>query len=122
VEVVTPTELRVHGRGLRGLAPPRRVLDCQNSGTTLRLLAGLLAGRPFSSVLIGTDQLQGRPMGRVVAPLRAMGARVVGRQGGAYAPLTVGPADGPLRGGEHRLAVASAQVKSCILLAGLSAE
>ncbi len=122
VDAVSPTELRVHGLGLRGLRPPRRVLDCHNSGTTLRLLVGLLAGQPFASVLVGTDQLQGRPMGRVVAPLRRMGARITGREGGALAPLTVTPRDLPLRGVEHRLAVASAQVKSCLLLAGLQAD
>lgn len=123
VEAVSPTELRIHGRGLDGLREPEGVLDCQNSGTTLRLLAGLLAGRPFTSVLTGTPQLRGRPMARIAEPLRAMGATVLGRQGGKLAPLTLaGAAEHPLRGISYALPVASAQVKSCLLLAGLSAD
>jgi 3-phosphoshikimate 1-carboxyvinyltransferase len=120
IEVVTPTELIVHGRGANGLQEPNSVLDCGNSGTTIRLLAGLLAGQKFTSILNGTPQIRRRPMGRIVQPLRGMGAQIIGRQNGAYAPLGIAPVR--LRGMEYNLPVASAQVKSCLLLAGLYAE
>lgn len=122
VSVLAPsaTSRVVHGVGLRGWAEPEAALDCANSGTTLRLIAGLLAGQSFTSFLIGTPQLQRRPMGRITEPLRAMGARVVGRAGGRFAPLAIEGGQA-LRGGLHELSVASAQVKSCILLAGLYA-
>jgi 3-phosphoshikimate 1-carboxyvinyltransferase len=110
--------LRVEGRGLRGFSPPAASLDCGNSGTTMRLLAGLLAGQDFDSVLTGDASLSGRPMRRVADPLRAMGARI--ETTGGHAPLRITGA--PLRGIEYRLPVASAQVKSCVLLAGLLAE
>jgi len=119
IEVLTPTELIVHGRGLRGLQEPGGVLDCANSGTTIRLLTGLLAGQSFASFLNGTEQIRRRPMGRIVTPLRAMGADIMGRQGGNYAPLGIRPAR--LRGFEYDMPVASAQVKSCLLLAGMYA-
>ncbi len=119
VEIVSPTELIVHGRGLRGLQEPAGVLDCANSGTTIRLLTGLLAGQSFTSFLSGSDQIRRRPMGRIVTPLRTMGADILGRQGGNYAPLGIRPAR--LRGFEYDMPVASAQVKSCLLLAGLYA-
>lgn len=111
----------VRGLGLRGLREPRRPLDAENSGTTTRLLSGLLAGQPFLSVLTGDDSLLGRPMARVVAPLRAMGARVEGREGGKYAPLCFLPGEGELAPLDWELPVPSAQVKSCLLLAGLRA-
>jgi 3-phosphoshikimate 1-carboxyvinyltransferase len=120
IEVLTPTELVVHGRGVNGLQEPDSVLDCGNSGTTIRLLAGLLAGQKFTSILNGTPQIRRRPMGRIVQPLRGMGAQIIGRQNGAYAPLGIAPAR--LRGMEYTLPVSSAQVKSCLLLAGLYAE
>jgi 3-phosphoshikimate 1-carboxyvinyltransferase len=120
IEVVMPTELIVHGRGVNGLQEPNSVLDCGNSGTTIRLLTGLLAGQKFTSILNGTPQIRRRPMGRIVQPLRGMGAQIIGRQNGAYAPLGIAPVR--LRGMEHQLPVASAQVKSCLLLAGLYAE
>jgi 3-phosphoshikimate 1-carboxyvinyltransferase len=110
------------GVGLRGLREPRRPLDAENSGTTTRLLSGLLAGQPFLSVLTGDDSLLGRPMARVVAPLRAMGARVEGRDGGKYAPLCFLPGERELAPLDWELPVASAQVKSCLLLAGLRAS
>jgi 3-phosphoshikimate 1-carboxyvinyltransferase len=113
-------ELVVHGVGLDGLAEPTQVLDCANSGTTMRLLAGLMAGQRFNSFLVGTPQLQSRPMGRVVDPLCAMGARIVGRARGKLAPLAL--EGSALQGQRHDLAVASAQVKSCLLLAGLYAR
>ena len=112
--------LIVRGVGLRGLRPPSLSLDCVRSGTTMRLLAGLLAGQRFGSVLDGADQLRRRPMDRVIAPLRRMGARIDGADGGRRPPLAI--AGGPLHGAEHLLPVASAQVKSCLLLAGLYAE
>jgi 3-phosphoshikimate 1-carboxyvinyltransferase len=120
VDEISPTELLVHGRGLHGLQEPSNVLDCGNSGTTMRLLTGLLAGQSFTSFLTGTDQIRRRPMGRVVRPLRGMGAEIIGRQDGNYAPLGIRPAR--LRGVEYDMPVASAQVKSCLLLAGLYAK
>ncbi len=79
--------LETEGVGLRGLHEPRRILDAENSGTTTRLLCGLLAGQPHFIVLTGDESLNRRPMGRVVEPLRKMGARIEGREGGRYAPL-----------------------------------
>lgn len=120
IDEVTPTELLIHGRGFRGLQEPSTVLDCGNSGTTIRLLVGLLAGQNFTSFLTGSEQIRRRPMGRVVKPLRGMGADILGRQDGNYAPLGIRPAR--LRGVEYDLPVASAQVKSCVLLAGMYAN
>ncbi len=119
VEVLSPTELRVHGRGM-ALLEPDDVLDCGRSGTTMRLLAGILAGQPFAAVLSGDAQLRRRPMARVAGPLRLMGAMVLGRDGGRLPPLAV--QGGALRGIEYDLPVASAQVKSALLLAGLYAQ
>ncbi|GBD14450.1 3-phosphoshikimate 1-carboxyvinyltransferase 1 [bacterium HR25] len=115
-----PDTLRIEGVGPHGLREPPAPLDCRNSGTTMRLLAGLLAPQPFFSVLTGDASLRSRPMGRVVEPLRLMGAEVWGRQGGSLAPLAV--QGRPLRGIHYRLPMASAQVKSALLLAGLYAE
>ena len=109
--------LRIRGRGLR---EPSDVLHCAGSGTTIRLLAGLLAGQPFTSVRTGTEPLRRRPMGRVAEPLRQMGATILGREDGKLAPLTI--RGGNLRGINYAMPVASAQVKSAILLAGLFAE
>ncbi|MBP6440351.1 MAG: 3-phosphoshikimate 1-carboxyvinyltransferase [Caldilineaceae bacterium] len=120
IEVITPTELIVHGRGIDGLQEPNDVLDCGNSGTTIRMLTGLLVGQQFVSFLNGTAQIRRRPMGRIARPLRGMGAEIVGRQNGEYAPLAIRPAR--LRGMEYAMPVASAQVKSCLLLAGLYAQ
>lgn len=114
-----PTRVTVHGRGMGALEEPADVLDCDGSGTTMRLIAGLLAGLPFYSVLTGRDALRRRPMGRITGPLRSMGARVLGREGGNLAPLSI--KGGDLSGIDYRLPVASAQVKSALLLAGLSA-
>ncbi len=100
------------------LKPPSGPLDCANAGTAMRLLAGLLAGQPFPSALDGSPQLRRRPMGRITRPLRAMGARIA--DVGGYPPLIIEPAQ--LKGETHHLEVASAQVKSAILLAGLFAE
>lgn len=113
-------KLRVSGKGLWGLQEPEDVLDCGNSGTGIRLLAGVLAGQRFFSVLTGDASVRRRPMGRVVGPLREMGARIAGRQGGELAPLAIAGAE--LRGVAYRSPLASAQVKSSLLLAGLFAE
>ncbi len=108
------------GRGFDGLREPAGVLDCGNSATTMRMLAGLVAGRPFSSVLTGDASLVERPMGRVSEPLRAMGAHIDGRDGGTRAPLAV--RGGALVGTSTHLRVASGQVKTALVLAGLQAE
>jgi 3-phosphoshikimate 1-carboxyvinyltransferase len=121
VEERGPGMLTVHGRGLDGLAEPAGVLDLGNSGTGMRLLAGLLAGQDFFSVLTGDQYLVKRPMGRVVEPLRRMGAVIDGRSGGKLAPLSVRGAGRNGRPIDHVSPVASAQVKSAILLCGLYA-
>jgi 3-phosphoshikimate 1-carboxyvinyltransferase len=112
------TMLVVHGRGLRGLQRPAAPLNCVRSGTTMRLLAGILAGQAFESILTGDPQLLRRPMRRITEPLRAMGAEIEDADG--HAPLVV--RGRPLHGYGHTLAVASAQVKSALLLAGLYAD
>ena len=110
----------VRGAGFDGLCEPETVIDCGNSGTSIRLLAGILAGRSFHSVLTGDSSIARRPMARVVEPLRRMGARIDGRDGGRLAPLSI--RGGDLRGLRHELAVASAQVKTALILAGLQAD
>lgn len=112
--------LAVQGRGRHGLWESDCVLDCGNSGTTMRLLAGLLAPQPFFSVLSGDRSLRSRPMARVVEPLCRMGADIRGREGDTRAPLAVRGT--PLRGIRFRLPVASAQVKSALILAALYAN
>lgn len=112
--------LRIAGRGLHGLQEPQDVIDCGNSGTTMRLMTGLLAGQKFFSVMTGDRFLRKRPMKRVVGPLTAMGAQILGRAGGEYAPLAL--QGKTLQGITHHSAVASAQVKSALLLGGLYAE
>src|SRR5881397_2421173 len=109
----------IEGRGLRGLSAPRTTLDAANSGTTIRLLSGILAGHPFDSCITGDESLQRRPMGRILQPLRMMGASVECRDE-ELPPLTI--RGGPLRCIRYALPVASAQVKSCVLLAGLYAD
>ncbi len=113
-------ELTVTGRGLHGLSEPADILDCGNSGTTMRLAGGLLAGRPLHAVLTGDASLRTRPMDRIVRPLRALGARIDGRAHGAYAPLAIAPST--LQGAELDIPVASAQVKSAVILAALRAD
>ncbi len=110
-------DLEIEGRGLHGLQPPTGALDCRNAGTGLRLLAGLMAGQAFGVTLDGSAQLRQRPMRRITIPLREMGARIDDTDG--RAPLTIVPA--ALHGIEHQMRVASAQVKSALLLAGLYA-
>ncbi len=119
VEEPSPGTLVVHGKGLNGLTKPDAALDCGNSGTAMRFLAGALAGQPFDSILIGDASLSGRPMRRVTDPLAEMGARIDTTDG--HAPLHVrGGSD--LTGIAYRLPMPSAQVKSCVLLAGLFAH
>jgi 3-phosphoshikimate 1-carboxyvinyltransferase len=110
----------VAGGGVERLIEPETVLDCGNSGTTMRMVAGLLAGRPGLAVLTGDASLSRRPMARVLEPLRALGARVDGRAGGTRAPITV--RGGDLQGSALDLAVPSGQVKTALLLAGLQAS
>src|SRR5262245_54856358 len=112
-------EMIVHGVGLRGLRAPSQPLDCGNSGTTMRLLAGILAGQDFVSTLTGDESLCSRPMQRIIEPLQMMGARIESNDG--RAPLVIHGRRG-LKAIDYELLVASAQVKSCILFAGLSAK
>jgi len=109
-------ELIIHGKGLFGLKEPQDVIDCGNSGTTMRLLCGVLAGQPFSATLVGDSSLMRRPMQRVITPLAKMGAQIKSEEGG-YPPLTI--RGGKLNPIEYLSPVASAQVKSALLLAGL---
>lgn len=120
IEELSPSELTIDGVGLQGLQEPAAPLDCVNSGTTMRLMAGLLAGQRFFSVLSGSPQLVKRPMGRVVEPLRQMGTAIWGRQEGKLAPLAIQGSQ--LHHFDYRMPVASAQVKSALLLAGLYSD
>ncbi len=121
IETDAEGNVRVQGRGLNGLREPEDVLDAQNSGTTMRLMTGILAAQPFFSILTGDESLKKRPMGRVIEPLRQMGAKIVGRQQSRFAPLAILPGK-ELTGLEYQLPVASAQVKSALLLAHLCAR
>ena len=116
---VSDDEVVVHGAGMHGLQEPSELLYTGNSGTTTRLLCGILAGQPFRSVLSGDASIQKRPMGRIIKPLREMGANIDGKDGN-LCPLTV--SGSALHGITYTLPVASAQLKSAILLAGLFAE
>lgn len=116
---VSDKEVVVEGVGLHGLTAPKSELYTGNSGTTTRLLSGILAGQSFTSTMNGDASIQKRPMGRVMKPLREMGASIEGRDDN-FCPLTMHPSE--LHGIEYRLPVASAQLKSAILLAGLYAE
>ena len=118
VDVHDEASMMVQGRGLRGMQTPPAPLDCARSGTTMRLLAGILAGQRFDTVLSGAPQLLRRPMRRIAEPLDRMGASIETTDG--HGPLTV--RGRPLRGYDHALRVASAQVKSALLLAGLYAD
>ena len=114
------THVVVHGRGMRALIPPEQILDVGNSGTTTRLISGILAGQSFSSVLSGDASLNSRPMKRIMDPLTRMGAQIESINQNGCAPLRIAP--GTLHGIHYTSPVASAQVKSCILLAGLYAD
>ena len=113
-------ELIIQGRGLSGLQEPSDVIDCGNSGTTMRLMSGILAAQPFFTILTGDQYLRKRPMGRVINPLTAMGARILGRDGNSKAPLAID--GGGLTAAEYHSPIASAQVKSAILLAGIQVD
>lgn len=113
-------EVIVHGSGIYGLTEPINVIDCGNSGTTIRMLSGVLSGNPFFSVLTGDESLRKRPMARVINPLREMGARIMARAEDRYPPVSI--RGGKLQPVKYSMPVASAQVKSAILLAGLYAE
>ena len=120
VEEKSDDELIIQGRGINGLQEPGDVVDCGNSGTTMRLMSGILAAQPFYSVLTGDQYLRKRPMGRVIGPLSEMGAKILGRDGNKKAPLTID--GGGLKPTEYHSPVASAQVKSAVLLAGMQIE
>lgn len=109
----------VNGVGKNGFTPPSTPLDCGNSGTTIRLLAGIMAGQNFSSILVGDESLQKRPMKRIIDPLSKMGAAITSDEG--RAPLYISGRQ-PLMAIEYQPPVASAQIKSCVLLAGLNAD
>lgn len=115
-----PTEILIHGKGLHGLSAPEAVLDVGNSGTTMRLLSGILAGQDFSSSLTGDASIRKRPMKRVITPLSLMGASIESIPGNGCAPLAIQGM--PLTGIHYQSPVSSAQVKSCVLLAGLYAD
>lgn len=120
IDRLSETELKIHGVGLRGLKEPNDVLNTGNSGTTTRILPGILAGQDLFAVITGDESIRRRPMARVVEPLRLMGAEILGREDGKYAPLAVKGAR--LKGIIYDLPVASAQVKTSLLLAGLLAD
>ncbi len=122
VDGLGSSSLVVRGKGLGGLREPGSVLDLGNSGTGMRLLAGLLAGQEFFSVLSGDQYLRKRPMARIVEPLRMMGAVIDGRSGGRLAPLAIRGAGAGTKALDYTSPVASAQVKSALLLAGLFAD
>ena len=119
IEIVGGSQVIVSGRGLRGLTRPREILDAGNSGSTIRMLSGILAGQNFQTEISGDSSLRSRPMGRIIKPLSQMGARIQARDNN-YPPLSI--LGGPLKGIQYVLPVASAQVKTAILLAGLLAE
>ena len=112
--------LCIEGKGFAGLRQASAAIDCGNSGTAIRLLAGLLAGLPFPSELDGDASIRQRPMQRVIDPLTQMGARIRSKSGNGLAPLEID--GGRLHGMDYRMPIASAQVKSAILLAALQAD
>ena len=114
------TSVIVHGKGLHGLTRPSGIIDAGNSGTTVRLLSGILAGQPFDSMITGDASIQKRPMKRVMTPLSQMGASITSVHENGCAPLQI--KGSPLHGIHYLSPVASAQVKSCVLLAGLYAD
>ncbi|WP_445429356.1 3-phosphoshikimate 1-carboxyvinyltransferase [Bacillus atrophaeus] len=114
------SDVTIHGKGISALQEPESLLDVGNSGTTIRLMLGILAGRPFYSAVAGDESIAKRPMKRVTDPLKKMGAHIDGRAGGEFTPLSVNGGD--LTGIDYVSPVASAQIKSAVLLAGLQAE
>ncbi|MCD8329706.1 MAG: 3-phosphoshikimate 1-carboxyvinyltransferase, partial [Lachnospiraceae bacterium] len=117
---VTPSTIYVHGNGLRGLTAPTHILDCGNSGTTTRLISGILAAQNFSCSLVGDASLKKRPMNRIIRPLSMMGADIQSTLGNDCLPLRINGRQ--LHGIHYQSPVASAQVKSAVLLAGLTAD
>ena len=113
-------QIVVHGKGLQGLSAPRGILEVGNSGTTARLMAGILAGQSFGSRISGDESLNSRPMNRIIKPLEMMSANILSVLGNNCAPLEIRPEE--LKGIHYHSPVASAQVKSCVLLAGLYAD
>ena len=122
IDEVREGELIVHGVGLQGLKEPKNVIDAGNSGTTLRLMMGILAPQPFLTTFTGDNSLRKRPMGRVINPLKQMDASIVARENSKFLPLTIVPNHNGLKGICYQMPMASAQVKSAILLAGMYAE
>jgi 3-phosphoshikimate 1-carboxyvinyltransferase len=120
IEVNDIKEIIVQGEGLQSLKEPEDVIDCGNSGTTIRLLSGILAGQPFLSILSGDESLRHRPMKRIIEPLRQMGAEIYSRAENRFPPVVI--RGGNLKGISYEMPIASAQVKSAILLAGLFAK
>lgn len=116
----TSQRILIHGKGLHGLTEPSDTLDTGNSGTTTRLISGILAGQRFTTILNGDASIQTRPMKRIITPLSMMGADITSLKGNDCAPLRI--CGGQLRGITYKSPVASAQVKSCVLLAGLYAD
>ena len=114
------SEILVHGKGLHGLSAPSEILDVGNSGTTTRLISGILAGQSFTSELNGDASIQSRPMKRIMTPLQSMGADIVSIKGNGCAPLRI--TGKSLQAVHYQSPVASAQVKSCVLLAGMYAD
>lgn len=119
IEIINDSNVQtiVKGNGLFGFREPEGILDAGNSGTTMRLLSGLLAGQPFYSVLTGDDSLRNRPMGRIIAPLRLMGANINARENDRLPPITIVGAE--LNNISYQMPIASAQVKSAIMIGGL---
>jgi len=120
IDQIGETSYTVYGKGLYGLRESNQVLDVGNSGTTIRLISGILAGQSFYSVVTGDDSIVRRPMKRIIEPLRQMGANIDGREGGKFAPLTI--RGSRLKGIDYPSPIASAQVKSALLFAGMYAE
>lgn len=113
-------ELIINGKGLYGLKEPFDIINCGNSGTTVRLISGVLSGNPFFSVLTGDDSLKQRPMARVINPLKEMGAEILSRDNNKYLPMAI--KGKKLKAIDYTMPIASAQVKSCLILAALYAE
>ncbi len=122
VDEIDENTLVVEGNGFHGLKEPQQIIDAGNSGTTLRLMMGILAGQKFLSTFTGDASLSRRPMGRVINPLTKMGAKIVGRDNNKLLPITVIPTEENLQAITYEMPMASAQVKSAILLAGMNAD
>lgn len=115
-------EVIIHGKGLKGLSASSAPIDLGNSGTSMRIMSGILAGQDFQTVLTGDESLSKRPMKRIIDPLKRMGVEIEPMEGGDYAPLKIQGRKEPLFPIDHIMPIASAQVKSCVLAAGLYAD